>query len=53
MTRLQWFFMLYQSGLVIECGYRRKYGVYPLRWLGKIMLHRMGRRQWPFGENGE
>jgi len=37
MTRLQWIRTFYNTGLVLQLGHKT-YGLYPLRWLGRITL---------------
>jgi len=40
MTRLELIRSLYDTGLVLQLGHKRRWGIYPLRWLGRKMLRR-------------
>ena len=42
MTRLQLLRSLYESGFVLQLGHKR-HGLYPLRWLGRLLLRRLYR----------
>lgn len=44
MSRLELLLILYNSGLVIQWGFRR-HGLYPLRWLGRLLLRHHGKKR--------